>query len=60
MVLWNVNPLFPQLYVGGNADIMVSPIHLKKVETQFILKNLKYSVMVENAGDLIRLEQVKG
>ena len=40
--------------IGGHADVMVAPNHLKK----FILKNLKYSVMVENVGDLIRLEQV--
>ena len=37
---------------------MVAPNHLKKSAEQFILKNLKYSVMVENVGDLIRLEQV--
>lgn len=44
--------------IGGHADVMVAPNHLKKSAEQFILKNLKYSVMVENVGDLIRLEQV--
>ena len=44
--------------IGGHADVMVAPNHLKKSTEQFILKNLKYSVMVENVGDLIRLEQV--
>jgi len=44
--------------IGGHADVMVAPNHLKKSAEQFILKNLKYSVMVENVGDLIRLEQI--
>ena len=46
-------------HVGGHADVMVSQTHLKKAEIQFILKNLKYSVMIENVQDLIRLEKVQ-
>ena len=45
--------------VGGHADVMVGPGHLKRAEVQLILKNLKYSVMIENVADLMRLEQVK-
>ena len=43
---------------GGHSDVMVGPGHLKKAEVQLILKNLKYSVMIENVADLIRLEKV--
>ena len=44
--------------VGGHADVMVGPGHLKRAEVQLILKNLKYSIMIENVADLIRLEKV--
>ena len=45
--------------IGGHADVMVGPDHLKRAEVQLILKNLKYSIMIENVADLIRLEKVQ-
>ena len=44
--------------VGGHADVMVSPDLLQKVQKQLLRHNLKFSTMIENVGDLMRLEKV--
>ena len=44
--------------VGGHADVMVSPELLQKVQKQLLSHNLKFSTMIENVGDLMRLEKV--
>ena len=44
--------------VGGHADVMVSPELLQEVQKQLLRHNLKFSTMIENVGDLMRLEKV--
>lgn len=43
---------------GGFADVMVAPQFIHQVRENLDNFALSYSVMVENVGDLIRLEQV--
>ena len=43
---------------GGHADVMVAPAHLAYIQNQFEHFNFKYSIMVENVGDLIKIEKV--
>ena len=44
--------------VGGHSDVMVSPELLQEVQKQLLRHNLKFSTMIENVGDLMRLEKV--
>ena len=44
--------------VGGHADVMVAPEALQYVQTQLLNYNFKFSTMIENVGDLMRLEKV--
>lgn len=44
--------------VGGHADVMVKPDDVVKLNTDLTAKNLKFSVMIENVADLIKLEKV--
>ena len=44
--------------VGGHADVMVSPQALQEVQNQLLEHNFKFSTMIENVGDLMRLEKV--
>lgn len=44
--------------VGGHADVMVKPDDLARMEADLYAKNLKFSVMIENVADLIKLEKV--
>lgn len=42
--------------IGGHVDVMVAPEHISKLEQD--LSEFKYSTMVENVGDLIKLAEV--
>ena len=44
--------------IGGYADIMVAPKDITQVTENLIKQELDFSTMVENVGDLIRLEKV--
>ena len=44
--------------IGLYADVMVAPNVLQKVTKKLDENAFKFSVMVENVGDLIRLEKV--
>ena len=44
--------------IGGYADIMVAPKDIAQVTENLIKQELDFSTMVENVGDLIRLEKV--
>ena len=44
--------------VGGYADVMVAPSDIAEVEYRLKVLNFHYSTMVENVGDLMRLEKV--
>jgi hypothetical protein len=44
--------------IGGNADVMVAPQEIEQFKQFLSEQGFKYSTMVENVGDLIKLEQV--
>ena len=44
--------------IGGNADIMVAPNDIVQVKGYLLEQGFEFSTMVENVGDLIRLEKV--
>ena len=44
--------------IGGYADIMVAPQDIMQVTENLIKQEFDFSTMVENVGDLIRLEKV--
>ena len=44
--------------IGGYADIMVAPQDITQVTENLMKQEFDFSTMVENVGDLIRLEQV--
>ena len=44
--------------IGGNADIMVAPNDIVQVRGYLLEQGFIVSTMVENVGDLIRLEKV--
>ena len=44
--------------VGSHADVMVAPQNLAEVEYKLKRYNFEFNIMVENVGDLIRLEKV--
>ena len=44
--------------VGGDADVMVAPQDIEQVKTVFLHNRFEFTTMIENVGDLIRLEQV--
>ena len=44
--------------IGGNADVMVAPEEIEEFKSFLFAKGFNFSTMVENVGDLIRLEKV--
>lgn len=44
--------------IGGYADIMVAPQDITQVTENLMKQEFDFSTMVENVGDLIRLEKV--
>ena len=44
--------------IGGYADIMVAPHDITQVTENLKKQEFDFSTMVENVGDLIRLEKV--
>ena len=44
--------------IGGTADIMVAPHFIVEVKELLLKQGLKFSTMIENVADLIRLEKV--
>ena len=44
--------------IGGYADIMVAPQDITQVKENLMKQEFDFSTMVENVGDLIRLEKV--
>ena len=44
--------------IGGHADVMVAPEEIEQFKQFLSEQGFKYSTMVENVGDLIKLEQV--
>ncbi len=44
--------------VGSHRDAMVAPYNIEEVTQKLASLGLQYSTMVENVGELMRLEQV--
>jgi len=44
--------------IGSNADIMIAPEEIEEFKSFLVENGFEFSVMVENVGDLIRLEKV--
>jgi hypothetical protein len=44
--------------VGSHADVMVSPQHVNRIKFTLLGKNLRFTTMIDNVGELIRLEKV--
>ena len=44
--------------IGMHADVMVAPHDIPEIEYELKLLGFKYSIMVDNVGDLMRLEKV--
>ena len=45
--------------VGGFADVMVAPNDIDRVKAIFLHNRFEFTTMIENVGDLIRLEKVE-
>ena len=45
--------------IGLHADVMIAPNDIPEVEYKLKLLNFNFSIMVDNVGDLMRLEKVK-
>ena len=44
--------------IGGHADVMVAPEEIEQFKQFLSEQGFKYSTMIENVGDLIKLEKV--
>jgi len=44
--------------IGGNADVMVAPQDIERVKANFLHHRFEFTTMIENVGDLIRLEKI--
>ena len=44
--------------IGGNADVMIAPEEIEEFKSFLVGNGFKFSVMVDNVGDLIRQEKV--
>jgi len=45
-------------HIGGNADIMVTPQDIERVKTNLFKNGFEFTTMIENVGELMRLEKV--
>ena len=45
-------------FLGGYADVIIAPQIIDQMKFYLYLQRFKFSVIVENVGDLIRMEQV--
>ena len=44
--------------LGGYADVIIAPQNIDLMKFYLYLQRFKFSVIVENVGDLIRMEKV--
>ena len=44
--------------VGGDADVMVAPNDIDRIKAILLHNRFEFTTMIENVGDLIRLEKV--
>ena len=44
--------------LGGYADVIIAPQNIDQMKFILYLQRFNFSVIVENVGDLIRMEQV--
>ena len=44
--------------IGGNADIMVTPQNIERVKKNLSENGFEFTTMIENIGELMRLEKV--